>query len=128
MLSPKMQTLLKKYERLANPGEQFCGGKFEKPIVSFRKYATFLDACGHDTSELVAEIKRVEEAVRDLLEASKAAAELFQLNPFPGCLGAFSSDPGDVDIGAVFPNGKFEGFDYTPSSCDAALSKDESAD
>jgi hypothetical protein len=129
MLSPKMQTLLKNYERLANPEEQHCGGKFDQPIAAYQKYATFLDACGHDASELTDEIKRVREAVADLQEASKAAAELFQLTPFPGSLGAFfaeSSDAGPVDVRAFFPTpaGKLDGFDYG----DAVLSKDGLSD
>jgi hypothetical protein len=111
MLNPKLKLLLTNYAGVVNPADQHYGGRFDPPLSAYKKHATFLDACGHDTSELVAAIGGVEAAVVALQEANARAAQRFEQDPFPANAG------GSVDVSAFFPmaSGPLEGFDYPAS-------------
>ena len=110
-LNPKLKLLLTNYAGVVNPADQHYGGKFDPPLAAYRKHATFLDACGHDTSELAAAIGGVEAAVVALQEANARAAQRFEQDPFPAIAA------GSVDVSAFFPmaSGPLEGFDYSAS-------------
>jgi hypothetical protein len=104
MLNPKLKLLLTNYAGVVNPTDQKYGGNFDTPLLAYKKHATFLDACGHGTSELTAAIGGVEAAVVALQEANSRAAQRFEQDPFPA--NAVTSVP-------------LEGFDYTSRNDDA---------
>ena len=114
-LNPKLKLLLTNYAGVVNPTDQKYGGNFDTPLSAYKKHATFLDACGHDTSELTGAIGGVEAAVVALHEANARAAQRFEQDPFP------ANAAGPVDVSALFPvtSGPLEGFDYTPPNGDA---------
>jgi hypothetical protein len=106
VLNPKLKLLLTNYASVINPAD-----RFDPPLSAYKKHATFLDACGHDTSELAAAIGGVEAAVGALREANARAAQRFEQDPFP------ANAAGSVDVSAFFPmaTGPLEGFDYPAS-------------
>ena len=106
VLNPKLKLLLTNYASVINPAD-----RFDPPLSAYKKHATFLDACGHDTSELAAAIVGVEAAVGALREANARAAQRFEQDPFP------ANAAGSVDVSAFFPmaTGPLEGFDYPAS-------------
>ena len=65
VLNPKLKLLLTNYASVINPAD-----RFDPPLSAYKKHATFLDACGHDTSELAAAIGGVEAAVVALQEVA----------------------------------------------------------
>ena len=107
VLNPKLKLLLTNYASVINPAD-----RFDPPLSAYKKHATFLDACGHDTSELAAAIGGVEAAVGALREANARAAQRFEQDPFP------ANAAGSVDVSAFFPmaSGPLEGFDYNSAS------------
>jgi hypothetical protein len=107
VLNPKLKLLLTNYASVINPAD-----RFDPPLSAYKKHATFLDACGHDTSELAAAIGGVEAAVGALREANARAAQRFEQDPFP------ANATGSVDVSAFFPmaSGPLEGFDYNSAS------------
>ncbi len=115
VLNPKLKLLLTNYAGVVNPADQHYGGRFDPPLSAYKKHATFLDACGHDTSELAAAIGGVEAAVVALQEANARAAQRFEQDPFPANAG------GSVDVSAFFPmaSEQMEGFDYSISRGDS---------
>ena len=115
MLNPKLKLLLTDYAGGVNPADQHYGGRFDPPLSAYKKHATFLDACGHDTSELAAAIGGVEAAVGALREANARAAQRFEQDPFP------ANAAGSVDVSAFFPmaTGPLEGFEYSSPKASA---------
>jgi hypothetical protein len=110
VLNPKLKLLLTNYASVINPAD-----RFDPPLSAYKKHATFLDACGHDTSELAAAIGGVEAAVVALQEANARAAQRFEQDPFP------AKAAGSVDVSAFFPmaTGPLEGFEYSSPKASA---------
>ena len=110
VLNPKLKLLLTNYASVINPAD-----RFDPPLSAYKKHATFLDACGHDTSELAAAIGGVEAAVGALREANARAAQRFEQDPFP------ANAAGSVDVSAFFPmaSGPLEGFEYSSPKASA---------
>jgi hypothetical protein len=110
VLNPKLKLLLTNYASVINPAD-----RFDPPLSAYKKHATFLDACGHDTSELAAAIGGVEAAVGALREANARAAQRFEQDPFP------ANATGSVDVSAFFPmaTGPLEGFEYSSPKASA---------
>ena len=110
VLNPKLKLLLTNYASVINPAD-----RFDPPLSAYKKHATFLDACGHDTSELAAAIGGMEAAVGALREANARAAQRFEQDPFP------ANAAGSVDVSAFFPmaTGPLEGFEYSSPKASA---------
>ena len=79
MLPDKMKTLLLHQAKLANPVQD----GFRDHMHQYEQYASFLDACGHDTQDLDTAIYAAKAAVHELHTVYCAAAARFDENPFP---------------------------------------------
>jgi len=78
MLNPKLQEYLKHQAHLVNPESQMSHGMLlESYLSGFRSHISFLDACGHDTSEFKAALTRAQAVLYELNEISKQAAMRF---------------------------------------------------
>jgi hypothetical protein len=49
----------------------------------YTRYANFLEACGHDTRDLLGAVERLRAAAQELREAGEFCSNQFDHNPFP---------------------------------------------
>jgi hypothetical protein len=83
MLPDKIKGILMEYEKFNNfgPDREWC--IFKAPLDQYERHSTFLDACGHDTHELVGAIARMRAAVQELKQVNESMNEQFKKDPFP---------------------------------------------
>jgi hypothetical protein len=92
MLPEKLQTFLKQQDRLLNAyyvdaaveGEprarMFDREQYE--MGRHKQYADFLEACGHDTRDLLEAMERLQAAAQDLREVGEFYSKQFDEEPF----------------------------------------------
>jgi hypothetical protein len=92
MLPEKLQAFLKKEGKLLNSYYVVAGEEGEPRVRMFdweqyemgrhKRYAEFLEACGHDTRDLLASMERLRAAAQDLREVGEFYSKQFDEEPF----------------------------------------------
>ena len=92
MLPEKLQAFLKKEGKLLNAYYVYSEGESEPRARMFdweqyemgrhKLYAEFLEACGHDTRDLLASMERLRAAALDLREVGEFYSKQFDEEPF----------------------------------------------
>jgi hypothetical protein len=93
MLPAPLQEVLKKEGKETNPNYKWPDEKGETQMQAFdgfkhetkryERYANFLQACGHDTKDLVDGIERARAAAQELHECGDWYSKQFEEKPFP---------------------------------------------
>ena len=81
MIPEKLQEVLKHEGKLLNPNYLWPS---EIPIMErYARYADFLEACGHDTRDLLGAVERLRAAAQELRHCGEYYSNQFDQTPFP---------------------------------------------
>jgi hypothetical protein len=81
MIPEKLQEVLKHEGKLLNPSYLWPS---EIPIMEcYARYADFLEACGHDTRDLLGAVERLLAAAQELRHCGEYYSNQFDQTPFP---------------------------------------------
>jgi hypothetical protein len=93
MIPEKLQEVLKEEGKLLDPLYMYreFNGEPKVPeldwseirMVRYTRYANFLEACGHDTRDLLGAVERLRAAAQELRHCSEYCSNQFDQTPFP---------------------------------------------